>query len=245
TLRFELKPRQLIQARLQHFSNANLERETILHQMFQDSGCKPPDLHEQRVEHESLPNLICALDGASNSTIIVGAHFDHVKTGQGIIDNWTGASLLPTLYASLRHHLHKHTFIFVGFTDEEGGLVGSSFYAAHLPAEQRDHIQAMINLDSLGMSSTKIFLSHSDEGLFERLKRVADKMTLPVDVVNVPNADEDSEAFRRRRVPTLMVHSVTPSTWRILHSVRDTLAAVNMKAYYDTYCLLVAYLSNL
>jgi Peptidase family M28 len=242
---FDLQARRTIQARLHRFSNDNSEREAILKQMFQEDGCRPPRLEEQRVEQEKLPNLTCTLAGASNSMIIVGAHFDHVKIGQGVVDNWSGASLLPTLYASLQHVTRKHTFVFIGFTDEEGGLVGSRFYAGHLTAEQQARIRAMINLDSLGLASTKIFLTHSDRELFEKLERLAHLMKLPVEVVNVPGADEDSEAFRRRKIPTLMVHSVTPPTWPILHTARDTLAAVDMTAYYGTYRLIAAYLADL
>ena len=43
----------------------------------------------------------------------------------------------------------------------------------------------MINLDSLGLASTKIFLTHSDKELFEELERLAHLMKLPVDVVKV------------------------------------------------------------
>jgi hypothetical protein len=44
-------------------------------------------------------------------------------------------------------------------------------------------------------------------------------------------------------VPTLMIHSVTDATWPILHSSRDTLAAIKLRDYYNTYRLLSAYLA--
>ncbi len=60
--------------------------------------------------------MICVLPGNSEKVIIVGAHFDHVSDGSGVVDNWSGASLLPSLYQALKDHPRKHTFIFIGFT---------------------------------------------------------------------------------------------------------------------------------
>jgi Zn-dependent M28 family amino/carboxypeptidase len=124
-------------------------------------------------------------------------------------------------------------------------LIGSRYYVAHLTSEQLACIHAMVNLDSLGIQPTKVFLSHSSNALFDDFEHVADAMKLPADVVNVRNADEDSEPFAKRGVPTLMLHSVTPPSWRILHSPQDTFQAIDMSAYYDSYHLIAAYLAYL
>jgi Zn-dependent M28 family amino/carboxypeptidase len=68
------------------------------------------------------------LPGSSDQVIIVGAHFDRVPEGDGVVDNWSGASLLPSLYEAVKNEPRKHTYIFIGFTDEEQGEVGSRFY---------------------------------------------------------------------------------------------------------------------
>ena len=46
-------------------------------------------------------------------------HFDHVSAGDGVVDNWSGASFLPSLYPAVKNEPPKHTYIFIGFTDEE------------------------------------------------------------------------------------------------------------------------------
>ena len=81
--------------------------------------------------------------------IIVGAHFDKVPEGDGVVDNWSGASLLPSLFQSLKDEPHNHTFVFIGFTDEEKGLLGSSFYAGHMSKEEVAATDAMVNMDTL------------------------------------------------------------------------------------------------
>jgi hypothetical protein len=59
---------------------------------------------------------------------VFAARFDHVSEGDGVVDNWSGASILPSLYESVRIVPRKHTYIFIGFTDAEQGELGSYFY---------------------------------------------------------------------------------------------------------------------
>jgi hypothetical protein len=56
---------------------------------------------EQPIKGSKLPNVICTLPGQTDSVILVGANFDHAEVGDGVIDNWSGASMLPSLYQAL------------------------------------------------------------------------------------------------------------------------------------------------
>jgi Zn-dependent M28 family amino/carboxypeptidase len=158
-----------------------------------------------------------------------------------VVDNWSGASLLPTLLKSLSSQPRQHTYVFIGFTDEEKGLVGSRFYTDQLTREQVAKIDAMVNLDSLGLSPTKIWVSHAAPKLVAGLATVAKAVKLPVERLDVDNVGStDSESFARRKVPCMTVHSVTQETFGILHSAKDQL-----KAIHDTYHLVAAYLAYL
>ena len=235
-----------IQRRVHAAVSKNAEREATLKKMFKDAGCVNENLEEEHVSHERLPNVVCRLPGSNDATVIIGAHFDHVEQGMGVIDNWSGACLLPSLYDGLKRPdaPHKHTFIFVGFTDEESGLVGSSFYVSHLTRDESSQVRAMINLDSLGLGPTEVWVTHSNPGLLRALIELAQEMHLSVGFVNADRiASEDSVPFAKRKIPTLMIHSITPDTLPILHSPQDTFSALRMNDYYDTYRLLSAYLS--
>ncbi len=235
--------RQLIEARMQMVGGKNSERADSLRKLFQQAGCSNDKFVEQKVKGSKLPNLICTMEGRADSSIIVGAHYDAVSAGKGIVDNWSGAALLPSLFQSLRLKPLQHVFIFIGFSDEEVGLVGSSYYARKLDREQVARTKAMVNLDSLGLSSTKVWLSHSDKNLTEFLARVAGALKLPLAYVNVERVGTtDSESFARRKIPSITIHSVTQETLPILHSARDNFDAFRMDDYYDTYRLLAAYL---
>jgi len=237
-----LVPREIIRQRLREVTNKNAEREATLKQMFEDAGCFGDRLTEQPVPNSRLPNLICERPGATDAVILVGAHFDKVQAGAGVVDNWSGASLLPSLFQSLGQSpgpgMRRHTFIFVGFTDEERGLVGSRYFVRHLTPPQRARIHAMIDLDTLGLGPAKVFLAHSDARLAEAAETVARQMGLPLQVFNVRNVDDDSQPFQRAKVPTLMIHSATAATLRILHSPADQMVRIRFDDYYDTYRLL-------
>jgi Zn-dependent M28 family amino/carboxypeptidase len=245
-VQFRALDRDVIEARLQSFSRNNGEREAILKRMFAQSGCKDDKLLEQTVKKQLPPNLICVLPGETDEIILVGAHSDHVEAGDGVVDNWSGASLLPSLYYSLSAIPRRHTFVFVGFTAEEKGMVGSNFYAGRLSPEQRAKVQAMINMDTLGLGPTEVWATHADTILRSALSQIATAMKLPVSAMNVDQVgSSDSESFAKYRIPRITLHSVTSETWPILHSSQDKLNEIKMDDYYASYRLLAGYLAFL
>jgi hypothetical protein len=155
SFRFTPVSRDVIEARLKKYQGNDQQREATLKGLFGEAGCDDQHLSEQPVKRSHLPNVVCILPGTSDKTIIVGAHFDHVSEGDGVVDNWSGASLLPSLYQTVRIRPRKHTYIFVGFTDEEKGEVGSHFYAGQMTKEQVSQTEAMVNMDTLGLGPQK------------------------------------------------------------------------------------------
>jgi hypothetical protein len=100
-----------------------------------------------------------------------------------------------------------------------------------------------ISADTLGLSSTKIWLTHADKGLAVALGKIAHITNLPLEIVNVDNVGSaDSESFREKKIPAITIHSVTQETWPILHSKKDKLEAIKLDDYYKTYQLLSAYI---
>ncbi len=242
-----LQTRAALEAHLKSFSISNDEREALIRKWLAEAGCKDANLFEQAIGSSLPPNVICLLPGQTKEIIVVGAHTDKVDPGDGVIDNWTGAVLLPDLFYSLTAQPHHHTLVFIGFSAEESGLLGSKYYLAHLTSDQRAHIEGMVNFDSLGLGPTKVWASHADRALLDELLATASSTHLPLATGNVDSigASADSESFARDHIPRITLHSVTDQSWPILHSPSDNLAAIKMSDYYDSYTLIAEYLAYL
>jgi hypothetical protein len=245
-LAIRLDPRAVIEKRLKSFSENNDTREETIHHLLGQSGCAKGNLFEKPVRSDLPPNVICVVPGETAEVILVGAHTDKVEAGEGVVDNWSGASLLPSLLFSLNGQRRRHTFVFIGFTAEENGMIGSASYVEHLSPAQRGQIEAMVNMDSLGLAPTKVWASHADKNLLEALFAVSGHTGLPVSILNVDGlGSTDSESFARYHIPRITLHSVTLQTMKLLHSSDDTLTAVRLDDYYDSYRLIAEYLAYL
>jgi len=248
-VQYKLVSRQMVETRLGKYAGNDHQRERTLKEMFAGAGCDGQSISEQPVKGSKLSNVICTLPGSSGRTIIVGAHFDHISEGDGVVDNWSGASLLPSLYEAIKVVPRRHTFIFVGFCDEEQGLVGSSFYAHQMTKEDISSTDAMVNMDTLGLAPTEIWGSHADKRLNSAIAYVAKQLNMPVSSVDVESigASADSESFADRKIPSITIHSLTPAAWKahILHSYKDKLSAMRLDDYYESYRLISAYIAFL
>ena len=239
---FHAVTREAVQERLRTVSPKDSEREAELKSLFQEAGCGAID--EQVVARKDPPNITCTLPGMTESLILVGAHSDHVEQGLGAVDDWSGASLLPSLFQALKDSPRKHTFAFIGFTDEEKGLVGSNFYVKHLPQEWLAKIRATVNLECLGLGPTEVWADVANPELLEHFAGIVRSMQLPLIGVNVERVgNDDTQAFRNKKVPVITLHSLTQSTFPILHTVKDNLGAVDLDHLYDSYRLIGLYLA--
>jgi putative aminopeptidase FrvX len=248
TVRFNPVSREEVETRLGKYTGNDKQREATLMKMFAEAGCNDQNISEQPVKGSKLPNVICILPGSSDKVIIVGAHFDHVTAGDGVVDNWSGASLLPSLYEAVKIEPRKHTYIFIGFTDEEQGEIGSRFYVRQMTREQVAATDAMVNMDTLGLAPTEVWASHSDKLLTNALAYIAMQLNLPVTGVDVDQiGSTDAEQFAERKIPRITIHSLTQETWNahILHTSKDKRSVMRLDDYFQTYRLLAAYLAFL
>jgi hypothetical protein len=102
--------------------------------------------------------------GKAEETIVIGAHYDHLGTGiegslapkwgdihNGADDNASGVSAmleLARLFEQKKQDL-KRNLLFIAFSGEELGVLGSSYFVKNPPLELKKII-AMLNLDMVG-----------------------------------------------------------------------------------------------
>ena len=114
-----------------------------------------------------VKNVVGAIEGAgplAEETVVVGAHYDHLGYGgtnslapglkevhNGADDNGSGTVTLLELarrFGSRKETL-KRRLVFIAFTAEESGLIGSEKYCKE-PIYPLDKTIAMINMDMVG-----------------------------------------------------------------------------------------------
>ncbi|RKX22736.1 MAG: hypothetical protein DRP45_11125 [Candidatus Zixiibacteriota bacterium] len=110
-------------------------------------------------------NVIGYLPGQTESTIVIGAHYDHLGWGgpasryhgkekkihRGADDNGSGVAALLELARRFAPRMDnmRHSLLFIAFSGEEAGLLGSSHFVRNWTVD-RDKATMMINMDMIG-----------------------------------------------------------------------------------------------
>ena len=122
-------------------------------------GAQAPELHTQNVV-ALLPGRDTAVRG---QYVVVGAHYDHLGRStrgaldpsrrnavrNGADDNASGTAAVLELARLLSLAPPRRSVIFVAFSGEELGLLGSQYFVEHSPVAM-DSVVAMINFDMVG-----------------------------------------------------------------------------------------------
>jgi Peptidase family M28 len=246
--RFSQVDRSTVAERERHAPASQEERRARLRELFIQAGCARDQLSEEHLEESARVNVICRLPGKTGYTIIVGANYY-----QAAPDNWTAASLLPSLFQSLMGKRRHHTFIFVAFADGGTDLAGSQFFAGQMGHDELDRTEAMVNLDALGFSPTKI-APNSDKDLVKDFVAVMYVLKMVASQVDISKGVHvDSEPFSSLNIPQITLHSFTQDAVADLQAQGSALPAGSAPDgahfrpdfYYNSYRLLSGYLAYL
>ncbi len=172
---------------------------------------------------KSTANVVGYLQGKSDEVVVVGAHYDHLGLGgtgsrggageihNGADDNASGTAVLIELAEAChaRPGGMKRTIVFVAFSAEELGLLGSAHYAEH-PFLPMDQTVAMLNFDMVGRSKDGYCAvgagesSREFEGIAERVNEDL-KLGLNLEISDggMSRGSSDHQSFLNREVPSL------------------------------------------
>ncbi len=96
-------------------------------------------------------NILATIPGTSDEIVMITAHHDHLGSGHlGANDNASGTAGVIELAGELAAgERPQRTIVVALFGDEESGMVGSTFFAAH-PTVDLDKVVEVVNLDMIG-----------------------------------------------------------------------------------------------
>jgi hypothetical protein len=125
------------------------------------------DAHMGDTTGKATQNVVAMLEGSDPALkgkyIVIGAHFDHLGRStqfamdpeakdairNGADDNASGTAAVMQLARMLSVSRPKHSVIFVNFSGEEEGLLGSQYFVDNPPVPL-DSIVSMLNFDMVG-----------------------------------------------------------------------------------------------
>jgi Zn-dependent M28 family amino/carboxypeptidase len=199
------------------------------------------------VNHKTITsyNVVARVPGSKHpdETVIYSAHWDHLGVGQpdasgdriyhGAVDNGTGtAAVLELARAFAKGPKPERSVVFLNFTAEEKGLLGSEYYAAN-PLYPLGKTVGVINMDALdpyGPARNFTISGSAKLDLLDDLIATAKRWNVTYSADPKPEAGHffrsDHFSFAKRGVPAISFQS--GDDW-----VNGGLAAG--KAYEDLY----------
>lgn len=197
-----------------------------------------------RVEDVQSANIAAVLPGSdpnlSSRYVAFTAHYDHLGIStpdergdsiyNGFSDNAAGVAMLLAIADVFRKEQHARSILFLFFTGEERGLLGSSYMAANPPVPLKD-IEALINLDAGAPSAPPLdwrIAGGTDSPLGETTKKAlaARKWEAQPGAAS-PNSDY--WPFLQRGVPAVFL--IPGNRWE--HTTEE--AQRQLKAKWDRY----------
>lgn len=182
------------------------------------------DAHRGITEGRRTQNVAGMIRGDDPSlrdeVVIVGAHFDHLgrspessldpEAGDairfGADDNASGSAVVLELARVMSQDPPRRSVIFVLFSGEELGLLGSLHFVENSPIPQ-DRVQAMVNFDMVGRLRDDRLIVYGT-GTAEEMSALVDSANsgaTPLKLAKVPDGfgPSDHSSFYAKGIPVL------------------------------------------
>jgi Tol biopolymer transport system component len=210
------------------------------------------DIVQERLVGRNVLALLPAGDSPAASSLVIGAHLDHLGRGDGpnslarddekgmihygADDNASGVAGLLEIAQYLADRKArgalplKHNILFAAWSGEELGLLGSSHFARTFGSGDRPDLRpdiiAYLNLDMIGRLDKNLVLQGVGSSSFwpKEIERRNVPIGLPVVTQNESYLPTDATSFYLRKVPIL---SAFTGAHQDYHTPRDTAEKIN------------------
>lgn len=184
-------------------------------------------------------------DLLKNEIIVVGAHMDHIGYGPrmsmqskiqvhpGADDNASGTAALLEIAKAMSKLENKRTLVFIAFSAEEMGLLGSRYYTNHPEFPEGNpsinkHV-FMLNMDMVGyLKKGKLPVGFSDvNSSIDVNKYISDltgKYNFAKTITSRGSGGSDHACFYNKKVPIAFLHTGGHNYY---HTPQDTADKLN------------------
>ena len=209
-------------------------------------------------------NIVGKLEGRDpllkDQIIVVGAHYDHLGLGgpgsmapeeevphNGADDNASGTAVLLGLakyFSADPERLPARSLVFVAFTAEEMGLLGSEYFVGH-PPFALEEVTAMVNFDMVGRvreNKVQVFGTETAEEFSALLDSLDAGSPLRLSHVGDGYGPSDQTSFYAREIPVLHMFTGTHSQY---HRPDDDWELINAEGMAEVSTLSAALITEL
>jgi Peptidase family M28/PDZ domain len=201
-------------------------------------------------------NIVAYLDNGAATTIIIGAHYDHLGLGEqsgsleansqgkihnGADDNASGVAGVLELatYFSKNKIKEKSNFLFLCFSGEELGLFGSKYFTEHSAVDLAT-VNYMINMDMIGRldPQTKTVLVHGTgtSPVWETLVKGLENDNIKIKTDSSGTGPSDHTSFYLKNLPVLHFFTGSHTDY---HKPTDDWDKINYKGEAEVLRLIV------
>ena len=182
-----------------------------------------------KIENAVSNNVVATLKGSSKADeyIVIGAHWDHLGTKQtgtgdtiynGAVDNASGVAgtleIARIMHAQAQIKPFKRSILFINFTAEETGLIGSEFFAKGSIIKTKKMV-ALLSIDGMNTLNAVDYILQYGNHMSEMegyLSKAAQKQHRSVKLDPRPQNGlffrSDHFSFAKQGVPSLLFMSL-------------------------------------
>ena len=174
------------------------------------------DVASQWIAKQKSENVLACVPGLVKDTFIAfTAHYDHLgmmgdsTIFPGASDNASGTAMLLYLASYFAVHPQHYSILFIAFSGEEPGLLGSAHYVSH-PVVPLANIKFLTNIDIMGDATDGVTVVNATEfpTQFGLLNQVNDlNHYIPVIKSRGKAANSDHYHFTEAGVPSFFIYS--------------------------------------
>lgn len=196
-------------------------------------------------------NVVAFKNNHRKKTVIICAHHDHIGFNEydnsrykgpqaihnGADDNASGVAAMIELSKQLnKRGLRKNNYLFIAFSGEELGLLGSKFFTKN-PLIPMDKINYVINIDMLGrLDSTKKSLTINGAGTATEWMQIIEKLEYDSTQLRIGTTESglgpsDHASFYLENIPVLHFFS---GQHRDYHTPDDDEDRINYNGMYHS-----------
>jgi len=213
------------------------------------------DVKNKYFKDYQTQNIIGSVEGKTHPDkyLVFSAHYDHLgRMGSetyfpGANDNASGTAMLLDLarYYAQPENQPEFSIVFMAFSAEEVGLLGSSWYVTN-PLFPLEQIEFLVNLDMVGSGSEGIKVVNGSlfKKEFERLVKINTENEYIRKVsVRGEAANSDHYPFFAQGVPSFFIYTLGKEC-KEYHNIYDTTENVPFTEYEDVFRLLTDFVKT-